>query len=518
MNFNEALTKTQNNRKTTTENGAVGYETSGKALLDFNFKVTSLRGASAEEIITDFSNAYYENPYYAKLYLMYLRDVRGGMGERRIFRICLNWMLDVSDDAMNILVNTPKIGRWDDVLYFHDNKVAHDVVVEMVRTQLEKDLENYKTGEPVSLLAKWMPSNNCSSIESIALANKLTKELGLTPNTYRKTLVKLRKVTNVVEQKMSANQWSEIDYSAVPSKANLLYKDAFNRHDYTRRAEFLEDVQNGVEKINADTVNPYEIVKRYHNDNEYCYWDSHVSSYDKELELAWKALPNKLKDDKDVLVVLDTSGSMMSEIPNSRLRIAHVANSLAIYFAERLHGQFRNKIISFSRTPKYLDLSNCTTLRDKLQYIESQSEVANTNITATMRLILNTARQNHMSQSKLPSTILILSDMEFDGCVEFEGDYIFGDQRKSLFEDIQREYESYGYKMPRIAFWNIGSRTNAIPLQQNDLGVALISGFSTSTAEMVMSNELDPYKALIKVITKKRYTDILSPESDDLFW
>jgi len=507
MNFNEALTRTQNNRKTTTENGAVGYETSDKALLDFNFKVTSLRGASAEEIITDFSHVYFENPYYAKLYLMYLRDVRGGMGERRIFRICLDWLLDTDDDAINILVGTPEIGRWDDVLYFHDNKVAHDVVVEMVRTQLEKDLENYKTGEPVSLLAKWMPSNNCSSIESITLANKLTKELGLIPKIYRKTLVKLRKATNVVEQKMSANEWSEIDYSAVPSKANLLYKDAFNRHDYARRAEFLDDVQNGVTKINADTVNPYEIVKRYYNDE---YYYHNVRHYDRELELAWQALPNKLKDDKDVLVVLDTSGSMMGEIPNSRLRIAHVANSLAIYFAERLHGQFRNKIISFSRTPKYLDLANCKTLRDKVAYIESHSEVANTNITATMRLILNTARQNHMHQSDLPSTILILSDMEFDGCVEFDKDYIFEDSRKALFEDIQREYESYGYKMPRVAFWNIGSRTNAIPLKQNDLGVALISGFSTSVAEMVMSNELDPYKALIKTITKKRYTDILS--------
>lgn len=113
-------------------------------------------------------------------------------------------------------------------------------------------------------------------------------------------------------------------------------------------------------------------------------------------------------------------------------------------------------------------------------YTSHYEEVANTNVEAVFDLILQTAVAHRLTQQELPHTVLILSDMEFDACVD-SGDSsptIRQKPIKKLFDTLARRYATHGYLLPRLAFWNICSRTGTIPIRENELGAALVSGFS----------------------------------------
>ena len=226
---------------------------------------------------------------------------------------------------------------------------------------------------------------------------------------------------------------------------------------------------------------------------------SHLNNYDATLEGLWNALPDTVKGAENTIVVADGSGSMMCNVGNNtNVTALDVANALAIYFAERASGEFKNKYITFSSRPQLVDFSNAKTLRDKLQIALRHNEVANTNIEATFELILRTAVNNHMSQEDMPKNILIISDMEFDSA---GGYYV----NETLFATIAKKYAAHGYKLPRLVFFNVNSRTGTIPVKENELGVALVSGFSPNTIKMIMSNKLDPYECLLEQLNTERY-------------
>lgn len=339
----------------------------------------------------------------------------------------------------------------------------------------------------ISLLAKWMASCNASSKETRRYAHILRNGLGMTERDYRKMLSALRKYIDVVEVKMSGKRWEEIKYENVPSRANLIYNDAFLRNDEDRRRQFLSRLEKGETKINAGTLYPHDIVHKYGGGN----------SVDQTLEGLWKALPDTVKGNGNTIVVADGSGSMTSTIGNTSVSALSVANALAIYFAERSSGEFKNKYITFSERPQLVNLAGGKTLRDKIRIARQHSEVANTNIEAVFDLILNTAVRFGMKQEDIPANILIISDMEFDGRA------VCGESTR-----IERKYTNAGYKLPRLVFWNVNSRTSTIPVIQNDMGVALVSGFSVNIVDMVMSGELDPYKCLLKVLFSERYNPV----------
>ncbi len=482
-----------------TENGARGFKSTGKALVDINFAVSSLRGADDDTIISKFSAACAENLDLAIMWLFFARDIRGGMGERRLFRVCLKYLArEFPDKVRNVLPLVPEYGRWDDVMCLLDSKVQDDVA-QMVKKQLAQDAENCIQNKPISLLAKWMPSINASSSSRRELAEVLAKKIGLQPMVYQKTLASLRSYLNVVEKKMSNQQWDEIQYSAVPSRANLLYNKAFLRHDEERRRDFLSKVEKGEEKINAGAVFPHDIVHKY---------GCRPVSEDATLEFMWKALPNTVKDGEGTIVVADGSGSMWTNVGDSRVEAIEVANALAIYFAERLPKPYKDKYITFSTRPQIVDLGGGTTLFNKLKTAYCYCEVANTNIEAVFDLILNTAERNHLKQDQIPNNILIISDMEFDEASEMRVRGRWVSPSMTLFDNIRTKYELAGYKMPRLVFWNVCSRTGTIPVKENDLGVALVSGFSPNIAKMVMSNKTDPYEVLVDTLKGERYAPV----------
>lgn len=489
-----------NNEKQLTENWATGYKTSGHALLDINYKASSLRNCSEDQIIDLFWDAFYEDKLLALKWLFFLRDARGGMGERRSFRVILKnlatYFPTITRELMSLV---PEYGRYDDLWELLDTDLRYSLI-DYIEKRLKLDCDLMKAGSNVSLLAKWLPSATTSSKESRKYASMIYHDLNMSKTEYRKLLKKLRDYIDVVESKMSRNEWSDIEYSHVPSKANIVYRNAFMRHDAERRTEYLESLQKGETKINSSVNYPHDIVHAYDVNVPYRWrsgFNDTKTEVDETLEQLWKSLPDYGSLDDGTIVVADGSGSMTVRIGNSKVEALEVANALAIYFSERLTGEFKDKYITFSRNPQLVDLSSCSTLKDKISEALRHDEVANTNIYRVFKLILNVAIKNKYGQDDMPKSILILSDMEFDyGC---EG------RDESLFEKISKEYEEHGYKLPRIVFWNLCSRTGTIPIQENDLGVALVSGFSPAIIDMVLSGKLDPYECLVEKLNSDRY-------------
>lgn len=503
--FIESLKETLNDdfNVSITENGAVGYRTTGKELLDINFAISSMRNMSEQQIIDKFVKTFYEDKLLAVKWLFYARDVREGVGERRLFRICMKYLADNhSDIAKAVISLVSEYGRWDDLWCLLDTELVNDVM-RLIGRQLNEDIDKMDDSQPISLLAKWMPSVNASSKETKKFAHIIISKLGISERDYRKTLSKLRDYLKVVEVSMSKKEWGKIDYSAVPSRANLVYNSAFLRNDEERRREYLDGLQKGETKINSGVLFPHDIVSKYRESNSW-YAASLKSSDDIALEEMWKALPDFVNGNGNTICVADGSGSMTTTVGKSGTMALDVANALAIYFAERSSGQFKNNYITFSENPRLVDFSNAKSLREKIEIALKYDEVANTNIEAVFDLILKTAIKKNMRQDELPQNILILSDMEFDDCACRNGNG-FGKPTKRLFEVFAERYAEHGYKLPRLVFWNICSRTGTIPVKENDLGVALVSGFSPAVVKMVLSNSTDPLECLLEQINSARY-------------
>lgn len=489
-----------------TENGAVGYKTTNHYLLDMNFKVSSYRNKDDREIIEDFDNAYVEDPVHAIKWLFYARDVRGGLGERRLFRVIFKHISETNIDLAKALIGfISEYGRYDDLVELVKVREVEDDVIALLKHTLVDDLQKVARNEPISLLAKWMPSINTSSKETVRLARHIVKKFGWGESSYRKSLSILRSKLDIVEKKMSSNNWGNINYESVPSKANLLYKDAFMNHDEDRRKEYLDSVEKGIAKINSSVAFPHEIVHKYN-------LPYGAERSDKALEEMWKALPNFSVE--NTICVADGSGSMETRVdPHSNVTALEVANALAIYTAERCKGEFKDKYITFSDTPQLVNLGSGT-LYSKIKRALAHSECANTNIEAVFDLILKTAIDANMAQEDLPKNILVISDMEFDSCANCNsterryGWDVYKKISPKTFDIIKRRYKEAGYSLPRLIFWNVCSRTCTIPVKENDMGVALVSGFSVNILKMVMSNELDPYKLLIDTLDVERYAPI----------
>lgn len=497
-----------------TENGAVGYKTTGKEIVDFNYKIASYRSKKENEIIKDFEKVWLEDKTLAMQFLFFIRDREEGLGERRLFRIIIRHLAKIEPEMIKKIIPViAEYGRYDDLLELLDTPLEKDVLA-YISNQWNEDLINLMNNKPISLLAKWLPSINASSKVRRSQAKTIIEYINENCNNtdkkirkreYRKSLSRMRKQIDVVEKKMCKDKWNEIKYENVPSRANLKYNGAFLRHDEERRREFLSQVQKGEKKINAGKLYPHDIVHKYTDTTS---WRDKINPLDTTLEELWKALPQK--EIANTLVVADGSGSMTCRIGNTNIEALDVANALAIYFAEHNKGEFKDQYITFSEKPQLVSFKGLSSLHDKIRKALAYDECANTNIEKVFDLILTTAIKHNLTQEEMPANILIISDMEFDECATSgnSGSWNVYRPTKKLFKELSDRYNEAGYKLPRLVFWNVNSRTGTIPLKENDLGVALVSGFSTNIAEMVMSNELDPFKVLLEKLNTPRYKRI----------
>ena len=486
-----------------TENGAIGYKSTGHPLLDINFATSSLRSKSEREIVNMFEKAFYDTPREAIMWLFYLRDIRGGMGERRSFRILLKHMADNHPkEIAEVIPYIAEYGRYDDMWVLLETDFKKPVL-ELIKEQIISDLNGIKENKSISLLGKWLPSRCSKNSQNRNYVNIICNGLGIAPYTYQKITSTLRKHLKVVECDMSANRWSVIDYNKVPARANLRYNKAFLKHDEERRREYLTALENHKEgvKINAGTLFPSDIVYQYRN-----------ARMDSTLEELWKALPNETGD-ANTMIVCDGSGSMQQPVDRKAgyysLQAWEACFALTIYFAERMTGVYKNQFITFGSRPRYVSIAECKTLRSKIDCLRRHNDCSSTNVEAVFDMILETAVDNHLTQEQLPGTVLILSDMEFNDKYACKPRL-----DATLFGHITKKYEAVGYKMPRLAFWNLCSRTGTIPVKQNENGLVLVSGFSPATIKMVMSGKLDPFEAMLDALYVERYRLIYEAVKD----
>lgn len=485
------------------DNGAVMYATTGKALLDLNFSVTSLRSSDALNILEMFIAAIEENPELAMKWLFYVRDIREGLGERRIFNVIWENLISHNPELFKHLVPMiPEYGRWDDILSLMGTPME-TVALRTINKAIRKDMNvfQYRNGN-MSLAAKWLPNVNSGSKRDRTIANKIAAYMGMPILIYRKTISALREYLDVVERKMSSNQWDLINYEHVPSRANMIYSNAFMRHDADRREAYLQSVLNGESKMNASVLYPHEIIRKI---------TSEFGQYMDEATInliigMWENLKRNPAISGKVMVVADGSGSMKQKPEGQgNIRCLDICIALAIYFSEMLKGPYRDRVITFSMHPQMVDLSDCANIFTKVERMLHYCEVANTNIEGVFKLILDTAVQNKLTQDDIPDTILLMSDMQFDKSVTDQfGIYA----AKPLFDQIQEEWAAAGYSLPKVCFWNISGRPSPIPMIENDMGVTLMSGYSPNNVRLIMSGKLDPYEALVEVLNGPRYEQI----------
>lgn len=467
---------------TVTENGMATNSSSLNFCVDLFFTIGAMRGQDKERLIRNFSLAFNEDPTRAMKILFWARDVRQGAGERQIFKDILMYLVENHSESLkkNITLIS-EYGRWDDLLVLVGTKMEEEAFSQI----------QIAIGAGNGLCAKWMPRKGL-------IAQRLREFMDMSPKQYRKTLVNL---TNVVETKMCAKEWEAIEYGKLPSLASARYQKAFWKRDGDRYKLYIEKLTKGEEKINAGAVYPYDVTKS-------------LGSGNKDVANAqWKALPNFMEGSTErVLPVVDVSGSMCAPVGgNSNLTCLDVAISLGLYISERNEGEFKDAFVTFSAEPKLQILKG--SLSERFQQIKSADWGYNTDLQKVFSLILDQAVKNNVPESEMPTKILVLSDMEFDAAI-YEN--IYSNNPKSNHwnltaqQMIQQMFSAAGYKMPEIVYWNIQSRGENIPVSFNELGTALISGFSPSILKSLLKGKIvSPKQIMDETILSQRYINII---------
>ena len=493
MKFSEVMEN--ETRITETENGCIALNTTGEKCLDLFSTVGALRDADNDRITRLFDDAFAEEPLLARKIMFYARDIRGGakIGERRVFRVLLKHMAMYHTESMRKnLPLVPFYGRWDDLYEFVDTPLEDDMW-KLVKMQLEEDTKNIRENKSVSLLAKWLKSSDASSRNTRKLGIYTAQKLGLSVYEYRHTLKNLRKYLDIVERKMSAKEWSDIEYSKVPSKAMLLYRHAFIEHDGLRYQKFISRVLNGEEKINADTLYPYDIIGKLINFGLGGIGIKNLSQDESDaLEAEWRNLPNYVGDD-NAIVMADTSGSMAWA---SNGRPFNTALGLAIYFAQRNKGCYNGLWMTFSQSPEFHRIKG-QTLCQILKNTDCSGWGMNTNLESAFELVLDRAIENNVSQEEMPKSIIVISDMEIDGCVE---------SNWTFYDEMADRFAEYGYEIPNVVFWNVESRHDIFHADAKRKGVQLVSGQSVGMFKQLINTiGKTPVESMLQMLSDPRY-------------
>lgn len=504
MNFAESMRTETNRGAARTANGALSYGETMSGVLDFFSKSGALRGQE-KEALRYFGKAISEDTTLALRSLFYMRDVRGGQGERDNFRAILKYLAQkFPKEISRNMKLIPEYGRWDDLYSFVGTKLQ-DIALDIMKIQFLADIKAAKDGESISLLAKWLKSENTSSKESRRLASITREYFGLTPRKYRKALSALRNTISIVETAMSQNKWESIEYGKIPSQASRIYSDAFRKHDEDRYKGFIEKVHSGEEKINAGTLYPYDIVKKM-RDEGYG-WTSPSKDKVRTYDALWKALPNYLGEGENAIAVVDTSGSMTSGMGS--VAPIEVALSLGLYFAERNSGAFKDYFITFSEEPRMQKIQG-TDIYEKIMNLQRANWDMNTNLQKVFDLVLATAIKKNASQDELPSKLFIISDMQFDSaCGGYNGYYGRRSRREETnFEAIDRKFKEAGYERPDLVFWNVNASSDT-PVTMDENGTFLVSGCSPSILKHAIACEATtPYELMLEVLNSERYSKI----------
>jgi len=474
--FVSAMEKEEN--VTYTENGAITNKSTMNYCLDLFALGSSCRNLSNNDKKKLLINAFNQDPLKTMKILFYIRDIRGGSGERDFFRMGLIELMKKNKDAVEKNIKlVPHFGRWDDLYVFHNTPLWHNTK-NIFLEQIRDDIKNLEKNEQISLLGKWLKSENCSSRLSIELAKETRRAFNMSSKEYRKTLSKLRNHINLIETKLTKREYASIDYSKVPSRAGYIYRNAFMKNDETKYKKFLEDVNSGEKKMNVGTLYPHEIVQSIYQGEE-----------TESLETMWKSLPDYINEEnRNALIIADVSPSM-NGVPKM------VSIAMALYFTEKCEGTFKDYFITFSEEPEIIKVLG-KTIVDKIRNISRANWGGTTNLQKTFDLILNMAIKNKVPKKDMPKIIYLVSDMQFNQA----------DKDDTNFNIIKKKYKDSGYKIPTLVFWNVRAEQIQMPAM-NEKGVVLVSGFSPSVFKSTVTGET-PEQFMDSIIESERYSCI----------
>ena len=471
MNFANAAKMNSNTKLT--ENGARAYTTQGNALTDLFAQIGALRPRTEQEIARKYAEAFSVDPLLATKMLFYAGNVRGGLGERRTFRICLRWL---AENHPSIVIKNaaliPHFNRWDS-MFVLVGTAAEKEMWKVIADQLNSDMaavaasKTTRKPQPISLLAKWMPTETASAKDTRDLAFHTMRNLGLTPRAYRKVLTALRKHLKVVESTMSAREWQAIQYAQVPSYAMKNYRKAFAKHDPDGFAAYKTSLVKGETKVNASTLFPYDLVAQYSRGG----YSGRNCQEDTIVEAQWKALPNYVSGENNILIMADVSGSMYG-------RPMDTSVGLATYFAQRNKGAYRNLYMSFTNEPHFIELREGASLADCVRRLYSTDVGYNTNLEKAFDYILRHAIANGVSNEEMPAALVVVSDMEIDRYMR--------QSRMDFVDAMKAKFARHGYTLPKLILWNVEARNDTFLSKQE--GVICVGGQSASTFRELCGN------------------------------
>lgn len=479
-NFLNALSNT-----TYTENGSLAFKSTLNPVYDMFGLAAAYRNRSDADCIQLFSNALQADVTHAMKCLFYTRNIRGGQGERRYFRVCYKWLAkNHRDIALRNMEYIPDFGRWDDLFCLFDTALEAEML-NFIKAQLALDVQEKNP----SLLAKWLPSLNASSHETRAMANRIRHFLGWTAKQYRKTLSILRARIRLVETDMSQNHWDEIEFGKLPSKACYKYRKAFLRHEGS--AERYEAfATNKDTKVHAGTIYPYECVKEARN----CRWNS-LETDRAMANKRWESLTDYFNGASfDAIAVVDVSGSMTYGAAS--VAPIDVAISLGLYCADKARGPFANHFITFSTYPKLVQVRGDNFV-DKVNNMERADWGYNTDLESVFNLLLDTAVRTKCSQEDIPNQLIIISDMQIDRSSRGPVD--------NVIERCRQRWSLAGYAMPRLVYWNVNASRDTF--LDNDPYATYISGCSPAILNQLMTGKTG-IELMLEVLDSETYSMI----------
>jgi hypothetical protein len=478
----------------------------------------SVRGLNAPRLFDFLNESMKEDKIDTILLIFHIRDCRSGKGERQIGRLAFRWLfVNYPNYFSKIYELIPEYGRWDDLLDLWPNvldlsqpldtinanwysniknndelnflKSLQKKLVNHFANQLSMDLERMKSGLPVSLIAKWAPTEKDSLDFKHKTVSKLCKALKVSPRNYRKIYTTpLREYLNVVEKMMCTNNWGSIDYSKVPSCAMKRLKNSFEKHDKLGFYQWKVNLEKGKTKVNAKQLFPHELVQQVRN-----------GQYDIVTQEQWNVLEEQVCSLgllENSICVTDVSGSMTCAIGS--VKPIDVAIALSLIISNAVKGPFHNNIISFHDTPTFTVIKE-DTLDNKIKQIMRVPWGMSTNLMAVFDLILTSAVSYGLKQDEMPKNIFIFSDMQFNdtstGCTNFQ--------------EIERKYKKYNYTRPNIIFWNVNGKTDDFPVSTDSNGTCIISGFSSNIVQALLNGDkFNSYDIMRRTIDSERYNAI----------
>lgn len=506
INENLVLLTTTNNtlpdNMTLTEKGALTYKSSGSARVDFFFH--SVRGMKEDHLNELLEKCWKEDKLDTLKLIFHIRDCRGGKGEKKLFQDAMAWLVNKStDNFLANVTNVSKFGSYKDIMYFFDdkkyNEQVQDNIMEYVKNVVREDLETLSTAynngslPSVSLMAKWLPTEGCFFDKSpYNLVKKLCKKMGIRKSEYRKTILKpLRDRINTVESLMCSNKWDKINFETVPSIAMKRYRKKFSEKLKQSFDEYLQKLSEGKAKVNSSVVEPHEIVREYLIQNK---------PYDEILEQQFNGIIERTKQlgkfDRSI-VLTDVSGSMYRSGGDTNVSPIEVSIAMSLLLSSVVHEKFRDRVILFDSDPKLIDLSKCSTLKEKVEKL-SMKHGGFTNLSAPIKMLINQAKLWGVTKDEMPDTIYIISDMQFDAACK--------DMNKTSQNWLEDKFKGNGYNVPRIIYWNVRANQN-VPVKSDKPNVSLVSGFSPSILKCVLNGDKDftPYKTMRMCLDDNRY-------------